>query len=71
MEIDAERTKILLWLSEVAYATYHPNAQKGHVKGTGEWLFRGEGFRRWQPSSASTILWLYGIRKIFSLPPRN
>lgn len=65
---DAERTKILLWLSTAEYATHHLHAKKGRVDGTGQWLLHRESFQKWETSSASTILWLHGIRKIFSAP---
>lgn len=65
---DAERTEILKWLSKVEYAKHHLNASEGRVEGTGEWLFGKKKFLDWRKSSASTILWLRGIRKILTIP---
>jgi hypothetical protein len=58
-----ERVNILKWLSQVEYEKHHVNACIGRVAGTGEWLLNKRDFIQWQKSSASTILWLRGIRK--------
>ncbi|KAL0631457.1 hypothetical protein Q9L58_009678 [Maublancomyces gigas] len=58
---DAERSKILQWISSIEYAKHHLNATEDCIDGTGEWLFRRNDFLAWENSRDSTILWLHGI----------
>ncbi|KAF8247054.1 hypothetical protein K440DRAFT_661671 [Wilcoxina mikolae CBS 423.85] len=58
---ESKRNTILQWLSSAPYPQHHENVQEGILENTGEWLLQHETFRRWQTSSASTILWLHGI----------
>jgi Cdc6-like AAA superfamily ATPase len=58
---ESKRNTILQWLSSAPYPQHHENVQEGILENTGQWLLQHETFRRWQTSSASTILWLHGI----------
>ena len=61
-EVD-KRNKILFWVSDIPYEEIHYVARKGWTKGTGKWLLNHERHVEWRASSASTILWLHGMRK--------
>ena len=61
-EVD-KRNKILSWVSDIPYEEIHYVARKGWTKGTGKWLLNHERHVEWRASSASTILWLHGMRK--------
>jgi Cdc6-like AAA superfamily ATPase len=58
---ESKRNTILQWLSSTPYPQHHENVQEGILENSGEWLLQHETFRRWQTSTASTILWLHGI----------
>ena len=58
-----KRNKILSWISDIPYKGIHNVARKGWTKGTGNWLLEHDRYLKWRASSASTILWLHGIRK--------
>jgi ankyrin repeat domain-containing protein 50 len=60
---ESERLEILTWVSDIPYESNHYTARKERTDGTGEWLLRHERYREWRGSSASTILWLHGIRR--------
>ena len=60
---ESERLKILQWLSHIPYEANHYAACQGRTVGTGQWLLKHDLFGDWRKSSASTILWLHGIRK--------
>jgi hypothetical protein len=60
---ESERHEILTWLSDIPYESNHYTACKGRTDGTGKWLLRHERYGEWRGSSASTILWLHGIRR--------
>jgi hypothetical protein len=60
---ESERSEILTWVSDIQYEGNHYTARKERADGTGEWLLRHERYREWRGSSASTILWLHGIRR--------
>ena len=60
---ESERSEILTWVSDIQYESNHYTARKERTDGTGEWLLRHERYREWRGSSASTILWLHGIRR--------
>ena len=65
MGIGEERTKKLLWLSDVPYPTNHRKAREGLGDESGLWLFEKQEFIDWkksQSSSASALL-LYGSGK--------
>jgi hypothetical protein len=59
---ESERLEILTWISDIPYESNHYTAREERTDGTGEWLLRHERYREWRESSASTILWLHGIR---------
>ena len=61
-EVD-KRNKILSWVSDIPYEEVHYVARKGWTNGTGKWLLDHERYVEWRASSASTILWLHGMRK--------
>src|SRR5208282_5294000 len=60
---ESERFKVLTWVSDSPYESYHYTARKERTDRTGEWLLKHERYREWRGSSASTILWLHGIRR--------
>ncbi|KAF8253214.1 hypothetical protein K440DRAFT_657719 [Wilcoxina mikolae CBS 423.85] len=43
---------------------HHQNAKRGLLENTGQWLLEKKEFQEWRSSSASSILWLHGIRSI-------
>ena len=61
---EEKRSKILQWLSTIEYAKHHNNNKEGLLEDTGLWLIRGERFRDWQNSTASSFLWLRGDSKL-------
>lgn len=62
LEVD-KRRKILSWVSDIPYKDIHYEARKGWTSGTGDWLLSHRRYTEWRASSASTILWLHGMRK--------
>ncbi len=64
LQQEKEMCSILGWLSDIPYEANHYAARKGHTPGTGVWLLEHTAYRRWRASSASTMLWLYGIRRL-------
>jgi len=58
------RSEILKWITTIEYKKHHQNAKEGLLEDTGQWLFCKEEFVKWRASSASTILWLHGIREL-------
>ena len=63
---ETERCKMLTWVSDIPYQANHYTAGQGRTAGTGEWLLAHEKLRDWRKSNTSMILWLHGIRKLFS-----
>ena len=61
-EVD-KRNKILSWISDIPYKDIHYVAREGWTKGTGNWLLEHDRYVKWRASTASTILWLHGMRK--------
>ena len=61
-----ERLQILLWLSNVQYKKHHETLSKGLLEGTGSWLLGKPQFLEWRNSSVSSVLWLHGIRRLFT-----
>ncbi len=61
-----EQTKILQWISQIAYLDNHESATEGRTEGTAEWIFDRREYREWETSQKSQILWLHGIRKSLS-----
>jgi hypothetical protein len=57
-----QHAAILCWTSHVAHEDMHGAARHGRTPGTAEWLLAHERFVEWRNCSASTILWLNGIR---------
>jgi hypothetical protein len=62
----AERCEILQWASSIPYESNHSAAKNGRTEGTAKWILTHSTFSEWRASSASTILWLHGIRMFFS-----
>ncbi len=60
---ESERCAILQWVSSIPYESNHFAAKKGRTHGTAEWILAHSKFREWRATSASTLLWLHGIRK--------
>ena len=58
---EAERVKILQWISPIPYIEHHNQAKRDVLAGTGAWFLKDEKVLKWLSSSSSTILWLYGI----------
>lgn len=58
-----ERIIIFHWMSEIEYKHHHDNLSKDLLAQSGQWLLQSEPFIEWGQSSASSILWLHGIRK--------
>jgi hypothetical protein len=57
-----ERFEALQWVSNIPYGSNHIAAREGRTENTAEWILRHPTYRDWRASSASTILWLHGIR---------
>ena len=55
--------QILNWITNNEYGVPHNLAQQGLLEGTGKWFFAKEEYKEWRSASASSILWLHGIRK--------
>jgi hypothetical protein len=55
-------SSMLCWASDIPYELAHATAREGRTPNTAMWILRHERFREWRASSASTILWLHGIR---------
>ena len=62
---ETERCRILQWISSIPHETDHYDARAGRTEGTGEWLLAHETFALWRDTSASTVLWLHGIRELY------
>jgi len=58
-----ERSKILLWTSDIPYEDHHTTARTGRVKDTCLWIQENHAFKEWRSTDQSTILWVHGIRK--------
>jgi hypothetical protein len=65
----AYRHQVKCWASSIPYEMVHETALAGRTPGTGQWLLGRACFREWRDSSASTFLWLHGIRKSTGRPP--
>lgn len=61
-----EQTKILQWISQIAYLDNHESASDGRTEGTAEWIFDRPEYLEWETLQESQILWLHGIRKSLS-----
>jgi hypothetical protein len=64
---NAQQPEILLWVSRIPYESNHGTARRGRTHGTAEWILEHPTFREWRASSASSLLWLHGIRKLVFL----
>jgi hypothetical protein len=60
---DNKKAKILMWTSKVPYKDNHEAAYKGHVSGTGNWIFQDSSYISWDRGSSSRILWIHGNGK--------
>ncbi len=63
----SERCQMLQWASDIPYESNHSAAKSGRTEGTAEWISKHPTFCDWRASSASTIIWLHGIRKFLRL----
>ncbi|KAJ7158283.1 ankyrin repeat-containing domain protein [Mycena crocata] len=57
---DAEREKIIDWLSTINFFPQHADIFRRCQRGTGEWILADEKFKRWESGSGG-ILWGRGI----------
>ena len=57
---DNRKAEILVWTSTVPYEDNHETAYKGHVSGTGNWIFQDSSYISWDRGSSSRILWIHG-----------
>lgn len=55
-----ERRDLLAWVSSHPYEDFHDDARKGHVGGTGDWIFNKPEYHSWLDSSQA-FLWITGI----------
>lgn len=63
-KVDAdEELAILEWVSSVPYAGLHEAIVEDRMPNTCEWLLRHSGFRQWEGSSESAMMWLQGSSK--------
>jgi hypothetical protein len=62
---ETQTCALLQWVSRIPYASIHIAAKEGRTEGTAEWMLQHPNFREWRESSASTLLWLHGIRKFY------
>ena len=60
---EAEQFNILCWISPIPYEENHRTARGGRVANTCQWLLMHEVYCQWRRSSASSMLWLHGIRE--------
>jgi hypothetical protein len=61
----SEQEKVLDWASSLPYEKYfaiveNKAGKHSELTTTGSWLFEDNGFKHWQNSSSSQILWLRG-----------
>jgi hypothetical protein len=64
LRADADyRHQVMCWVSGIPYEKVHETARAGRTPNTGQWLLAHPRFRDWRDCSASTILWLHGMRK--------
>ena len=61
--VEEERRDLLLWLSQIDYESHHEDLRTGILPDSGQWLIQSQEFVEWSQSSASSILWLHGIRE--------
>ena len=61
-----ERLAVLRWLSSVPYREHHKTSAGKVLEKSGSWLLYNPKFRDWINSSSSSILWLHGIRKLYT-----
>ncbi|KAF4340163.1 TPR repeat [Fusarium beomiforme] len=58
---DQQRREVLQWVSDIPYLKHQTEAFRDVLKGTGQWLLRGEAYLKWKSSSTFSILWIHGI----------
>lgn len=58
---NAERQKILHWVSPIPYIQHHVQSNTDILKGTGLWFLNDDRLTQWRCSSLSSIMWLRGI----------
>ncbi|KAJ7481303.1 hypothetical protein B0H11DRAFT_1863196 [Mycena galericulata] len=59
-ENDAERMKIIAWLSPLNFFLRHADISQARQEGTGGWLLADPDFQEWESGSGRT-LWCHGI----------
>lgn len=58
---DANRVKILQWISSIPYEQHYKQASTDLMAGTGRWFLKDDELLEWRGSSTSSIMWLRGI----------
>ena len=64
MLADQTRESVLNWITNNEYEAPHNLALQGLLEDTGKWFFDRTEYKKWRSASASSILWLHGIRKL-------
>ena len=57
------REGVLNWITNNKYQAPHNLALQGLLEDTGKWFFDRSEYKEWRSTSASSMLWLHGIRK--------
>lgn len=60
---DRDTEQFLDWISIVDCEARYEEVRTSRMKGTGLWLSQDEGYRQWQSSNSSCMLWLSGMSK--------
>jgi hypothetical protein len=66
MSQESERRELLTWMSKIPHQSHHKIVGEGILSGSGAWLLQKTEFVEWRKSSASSVLWLHGIRRLRS-----
>jgi hypothetical protein len=64
---ETERRELFRWILEVPYKEHRGLMEKDLFPESGLWLLRKKDFIEWGKASASSILWLHGIRMFSQL----
>ena len=57
------REGALNWITNNEYQAPHDLALQGLLEDTGKWFFDRIEYKEWRSASASSMLWLHGIRE--------
>ena len=60
---DQTRESVLNWITNTEYQAPHNLALQGLLEDTGKWFFDRTEYKEWRSASASSMLWLHGIRQ--------